>query len=85
VGEAADGAEAVRLTAELAPDVVVMNIRIPGVDGIEATRRTTASAGATDVVVLTTFDDATGGRAPQTATRPDVVSIYGFRPQKARS
>ncbi|GHE96329.1 DNA-binding response regulator [Streptomyces longispororuber] len=57
VGEAGDGAEAVRLARELAPDVVVMDIRMPGMDGIEATRRVTADGGAARVVVLTTFDD----------------------------
>ncbi|WP_344238542.1 response regulator transcription factor [Actinocorallia libanotica] len=57
VGEAADGAEAVRLVEELAPDVVVMDIRMPGMDGIEATRLITAATASTHVVVLTTFDD----------------------------
>ncbi|MFJ9775136.1 response regulator [Kitasatospora sp. NPDC101157] len=57
VGEAGDGAEAVRLAAELRPDVVVMDIRMPGTDGIEATRQVTAADGPTKVVVLTTFDE----------------------------
>ncbi|MGW3230511.1 response regulator transcription factor [Kitasatospora sp. NPDC001095] len=57
VGEAGTGAEAVRLAAELQPDVVVMDIRMPGMDGIEATRLVTADGGPTRVVVLTTFDE----------------------------
>ncbi|MFE2876588.1 response regulator [Streptomyces roseus] len=59
VGEAANGAEAVRMTAELAPDVVVMDIRMPEMDGIEATRRLTAAdgAGGARVLILTTFDE----------------------------
>lgn len=58
VGEAEDGEAAVRMTAELAPDVILMDIRMPGVDGLEATRRILESAeeNAPRVLVLTTFD-----------------------------
>ncbi|MEV8334810.1 response regulator transcription factor [Streptomyces niveus] len=57
VGEAGTGAQAVRLVRELRPDVVVMDIRMPGMDGIEATGLITAGPESARVVVLTTFDD----------------------------
>ena len=56
-GEAGTGAEVVELTGKLCPDVVVMDIRMPVMDGIEATRLITASPSPARVVVLTTFDD----------------------------
>jgi DNA-binding NarL/FixJ family response regulator len=57
VGMAADGAQAVDLVAELAPDLVLMDLSMPEVDGIEATRRIAAAGDPTQVVVLTSFSD----------------------------
>jgi DNA-binding NarL/FixJ family response regulator len=56
VGEAANGVEALRLTRELAPDVVVLDIRMPELDGIEVTRRLQQSGSNSRVLILTTFD-----------------------------
>jgi DNA-binding NarL/FixJ family response regulator len=56
VGEAGDGREAVELAAITSPDVILMDVRMPGLDGVEATRRILAGGSAARILILTTFD-----------------------------
>ena len=57
VGEASDGAEALRLVARHTPDVVLLDVRMPGMDGLEAARRMSQDAGGPGILMLTTFDE----------------------------
>jgi DNA-binding NarL/FixJ family response regulator len=56
VGEAGNGAEAVALTRQLEPDVVLMDVRMPGMDGVQATRELVDGGSSAHVIILTTFD-----------------------------
>ncbi|WP_327144610.1 response regulator transcription factor [Nocardia sp. NBC_01327] len=57
VGEAANGVEAIRLAAELAPDLILMDLRMPGLDGVAATEAIVRAGSRANILVLTTFDD----------------------------
>jgi len=78
VGSAVDGEEAVNLAAELGPDVILMDLSMPVLDGIAATRRIVAANPAVHVVVLTSFDDerrildALGAGPPVTCSRTPI-------------
>ena len=84
IGEAENGADAIRRAAELAPDVVLMDIEMPGMNGIEATRRIKAQAPATAVLALTMYEDdqyffemlraGAAGYVPKRAAPDELVS-----------
>jgi two-component system response regulator AlgR len=82
VGVATSGEESLALAAELAPELVLMDVHLPGIDGIEASRRLTTGPGAPVVVLLSTYDedqfDLTGSGAsaylPKAALGPDRLS-----------
>jgi DNA-binding NarL/FixJ family response regulator len=70
VGEAEDGGETVAIARELRPDVVLMDVRMPSVDGIEATQRLLRDGDAPRVLILTTFDLDEYGVPIQAASSP---------------
>jgi DNA-binding NarL/FixJ family response regulator len=74
VGLAEDGAEAVRAVAELRPDVVLVDVRMPILNGIEATRRILAQSPGTSVIALSAYDDPALASAARDAGAVDYVA-----------
>ena len=95
VGEAADGSQVARAAAEHRPDVVLMDIRMPGMDGLAATELLRAQDGAPEVIVLTTFeaDDyvlralraGASGFLLKTRRQPTSCALSGPSPPASRS
>ena len=71
-GEAVNGEEGVRMTAELEPDLVLMDVQMPGIDGLEATRRITAAEPSPHVVVMSTHES---GDYQETALEAGAVAF----------
>lgn len=81
VGEAAEGAVGIDLAKELMPDVVLMDVRMPGLGGIEATEIITSTLPDTRVIVLTTFDDESVRRRAGAAGATEYL-VKGKVPQR---
>ena len=84
-GEAPTGEEAVRMAAELAPDLVLMDVNLPGIDGLEATRRIVAADSGVRVLVLSTYEAADYARLAQDAGAIAFVSKAEFGPESLRT
>ena len=77
VGEAADGAEAVRIADKIKPDLVVMDLMMPGMDGVEATKRIRENDPSAKVLVLTTFGTSADVARTVAAGAAGAVSLIG--------
>lgn len=82
VGEATSGEESVRAAAELLPDLVLMDVNLPGIDGLEATRRLRLLPSPAVVVLLSTYDEDAGARFVAECGAAAYVTKSAFGPER---
>ena len=84
VGEASSGEEAIVTAHALLPDLVLMDVNLPGIDGVEATRRLTGCPSPPVVVLLSTYDDDAGARFVAECAAAGYVTKSAFGPDRLR-
>ena len=84
VGEALSGEESVLATAEVSPDLVLMDVNLPGIDGLEATRRLRESRASPVVLLLSTYDEDAGAQFAAECGAVDYVTKSAFGPDRLR-
>jgi pilus assembly protein CpaE len=84
VGQALTGEESILATAELSPDFVLMDVNLPGIDGLEATRRLLGTSSSPVVLLLSTYDEDAGAQFAAECGAVDYVTKSAFGPDRLR-